>query len=181
MLTGQQSSRVRLFRDGCRRRFSDNWRVWTIPEAGSCHYCADSGRFICQFYLGFLVRGQACVNTAAKEEECIYVACSRRITIKIIIPIYVRTPLGGRKYAAECTRVLCNCLYGTFPCCLNHLTQSCFFAVCANTESHSSYLHPLVDTWARTHWVRPFVCIHKPIQNNAIQNQGASGVKSEMI
>lgn len=149
MLTGQQSSRVRLFRDGCRRSFSDRWRVWTIPEASSCHYCVDSGRFICNFYLGFLVRRHACVNTAANEEECRYVACSPRITTKILkIPIYVRTPLGGRKDAAECTRVLCNCcIYGTFPCYrLNHLTQSCLFAVCANTESHSGYLHSLVDT-----------------------------------
>lgn len=36
------------------------------------------------FYLGFLVREHACVNTAANEEECRYVACSRRITITLL-------------------------------------------------------------------------------------------------
>lgn len=34
-------------------------------------------------YLDFLVRWHVCVNAAANEEECRYVACSRRITIKI--------------------------------------------------------------------------------------------------
>lgn len=74
------------------------------------------GLFVFFFYLDFLVRWHVCVNTAANEEECRYVACSRRITIKIFKnPMNLRTPLGGRK-DMQCTRVLRKCcIYGTFP------------------------------------------------------------------